>query len=1117
MDLQGTDGANALTGGAGDDVIYGFGGNDTLKGGAGDDVLAGHSGNDLLQGGDGEDYLLGGSGNDTLDGGAGGDWAAYEDATAAVKVDLNNTNAQNTGGGGTDKLTGIEHVYGSAFNDVLIGNADNNMMVGDAGNDSLTGGKGDDTLWGSVGADTVDGGDGDDYLVGGAGDDVVRGGAGWDWSSYEDATAGVTVDLNKTATQDTGGAGKDTLSGIEHLYGTKFNDTLTGDAKDNYLWGADGDDKLYGGAGNDHLSGGAGNNIISGGDGWDTVDYAFSTTGVRIDLHDTVPPLGGSPQVGDYIYSIEAAMGSAYDDAIFGNSAENYLFGDAGNDDIYAKGGHDVVDGGDGDDRLVTSLNGSGDLLLGGAGADDFWINPGTSAATLEGGEGSDTLHVSVGAGDVTFDLRITGVQAFGVGRTIAASGIENVSVGTGNDKLTGDVKDNVLQGGAGNDTLDGGAGSDTVSYDDGFADTVVIDLGKQVQVANSGHGTDTLISIENVIGSSVYDYITGNAAANHLEGRAGDDWLAAVGGNDLLEGGAGDDVLIATREGASNDKLFGGAGNDRLVTNRSAATLDGGDGDDVFDVPHVMNMAGTIVINGGAGVDTLDMSSYYDTLVNLKIDLSVSGRQDVGGGQFLDLKSVENVFGFGGNDLLKGNAENNLLRGGMGNDTLDGGAGLDIASYDEPGFTTGVSVDLRNSVQTNLGGRGTDTLISIEGVHGTAYNDTLIGDANDNVFIGGKGDDYIDGGAGFDYVSFDNDGVTEGAGVSLWLTWQNTINPRGLDTLISIEGVIGSKYNDSFSGSTGNNILLGRDGNDSLSGYGGADTLDGGAGDDYLSAYVWQDNSLSSTGTRMLGGEGRDTIELGRGDNYVEGGAGDDHFYFGNMPGHKVVDGGAGYDTIQFEYRLGDGIEFTSGISVDLSKTGVQQIATGVTATISSIERAYGTQGADLIIGNDSDNYLDGFQGDDVIWGGGGNDTLSGREGADVLTGGKGADSLWGGDGSDTFVFAVGDSVPADAITGAGIDVIMDFQSSDEIRFTGKSLPISFGSYTATDFASALATANTLLKAAAYNQLYMAFQVGSDVYIFAGQNTVANAPGIENIIKLQGVSAGAVSIDNFF
>jgi Ca2+-binding RTX toxin-like protein len=178
--LTGGAGDDSVNGGAGDDVIdggvgydtlYGWSGNDTLVGGDGYDVLAGQSGNDSLSGGNDADYLQGGLGNDTLDGGAGSDWAGYEDATSAVKVDLNLTGLQNTGGGGTDKLISIENVYGSSFNDTLTGDVGANVLSGGNGNDSLSGGAGDDILNGGAGADTLVGGAGADRLTGGDGAD----------------------------------------------------------------------------------------------------------------------------------------------------------------------------------------------------------------------------------------------------------------------------------------------------------------------------------------------------------------------------------------------------------------------------------------------------------------------------------------------------------------------------------------------------------------------------------------------------------------------------------------------------------------------------------------------------------------------------------------------------------------------------------------------------------------------------------------------------------------------------------------------------------------------------------------------------------------------------------
>lgn len=169
--LNGQAGNDVLDGGVGYDTLYGWSGNDTLVGGDGYDVLAGQSGNDSLSGGIDDDYLQGGLGNDTLDGGAGIDWAGYEDATSAVKVDLNLTGLQNTGGGGTDKLISIENVYGSPFNDTLTGDAGANILSGGLGNDSLSGGAGDDILNGGAGADTLVGGAGADRLTGGDGAD----------------------------------------------------------------------------------------------------------------------------------------------------------------------------------------------------------------------------------------------------------------------------------------------------------------------------------------------------------------------------------------------------------------------------------------------------------------------------------------------------------------------------------------------------------------------------------------------------------------------------------------------------------------------------------------------------------------------------------------------------------------------------------------------------------------------------------------------------------------------------------------------------------------------------------------------------------------------------------
>ena len=214
--ITGNGAANLLSGGAGDDTLTGGLGNDTLIGGAGGDALdggagvdtaswagsslavtaslatllavdadgtdslagienlTGGAGNDVLtgdgfanvlDGGAGDDWLSGGAGNDKLIGGAGNDWASYADAISGVTVNLTFTWAQATGGAGTDTLTLIENLEGSANADRLTGSTLANILVGGDGNDTLTGGGGADTLDGGLGRDMLYGGTGADVFV----------------------------------------------------------------------------------------------------------------------------------------------------------------------------------------------------------------------------------------------------------------------------------------------------------------------------------------------------------------------------------------------------------------------------------------------------------------------------------------------------------------------------------------------------------------------------------------------------------------------------------------------------------------------------------------------------------------------------------------------------------------------------------------------------------------------------------------------------------------------------------------------------------------------------------------------------------------------------------------
>ncbi len=173
-------GHNRVEGGAGDDLIHGFGGSDTLLGGDGDDrIIAlphrdgsggrdladGGNGNDLIVGGDDGATLLGGNGDDVIFGGASRD--VISGGYGADRIEAGGGNDRVDGGGGDDVIRlGSGDDFVAAVDD--FGRGDDRIW-GEAGNDWMHGGRGDDTL---------DGGDGDDRLNGGAGNDLLKGGAG---------------------------------------------------------------------------------------------------------------------------------------------------------------------------------------------------------------------------------------------------------------------------------------------------------------------------------------------------------------------------------------------------------------------------------------------------------------------------------------------------------------------------------------------------------------------------------------------------------------------------------------------------------------------------------------------------------------------------------------------------------------------------------------------------------------------------------------------------------------------------------------------------------------------------------------------------------------------------
>ncbi len=151
--MDGGAGDDQMWGNSGNDAMDGGEGNDQISGGKGDDVIAGGSGNDTVLGNSGNDYFVAGEGNDSYDGGSGFDTIDYSGAKNGLSINLN---AHVASGFGSDTTKGIEKVIGSNFGDMISGSKEANVLFG---------GLGDDNLRGRGGADTLTGGKGNDVFV----------------------------------------------------------------------------------------------------------------------------------------------------------------------------------------------------------------------------------------------------------------------------------------------------------------------------------------------------------------------------------------------------------------------------------------------------------------------------------------------------------------------------------------------------------------------------------------------------------------------------------------------------------------------------------------------------------------------------------------------------------------------------------------------------------------------------------------------------------------------------------------------------------------------------------------------------------------------------------------
>lgn len=1133
--IDGAEGNDTLYGGAGRDVIVGGDGGDLIEGGDGNDILY-HDGDgltatdgfmtlqdsfgfsftipvrgftaddrraedgaaDTVNGGAGDDFIYLGVG-DSADGGAGSDTVEvnFRGRNSALTLDMSTGSAAAVTAVSGGAFVSVERfdVVGTLFNDVITGGAEGSILYGEAGEDHVDGGGGNDSVTGSaftnssrinnVWASRFDDGQ-RDTLFGGEGNDgvsvglldVADGGAGTDslLVTLDGMTQGVTLDLTAgdrfaTIAAVTGGSyvNFETISalhtteqddlirslGVASIYTFGGDDTVFADDITNFIGLGDGDDLVYAMGGNDLVFGGFGNDRMYGGAGSDTL-YA------------------------DVDYDPTQAVGSGAD----------FLDGGDGNDSLYGGAGNDVIVGGVGSDRIfgeagmdTVSYQGSAagvsiQAILTGY---DTNGNPVYNYAVSGGDAQGDTLtSIEAVLGSETNDAITNFQQADGAG------GADSIEGTGGADVLLGGAGDDTLRGLDGADTLNGGDGMDIAEYSrflgGGAGSSVTVDLRIQGVAQNTGAaGSDTLISIEGVVGTFNADILHGDDQANYIQG-AGDgiqpgsgpyqgDQLYGHGGDDVIVGdGAATGLGYTPGDGVSRgyDLISGGDGNDTITAGNGADVVNGDAGDDI-----IYGEWDNDTLDGGEGNDIIDGGSLDDT---------------VRGGDGND-----RLIGGSGDDLLYGDAGDDVLTGGAGKDRLDGGAGTDTASYRND--TAGVTVNFALSGAPQVA--GSDTLISIERFEGSAFGDTItinasigwpelitLGAGADHIaftgafvapangysinvanFQGGQGGDVLDLSAWlnsgafpgyvagtdpfatglFSFSEYDNGpndyrielNVRDANGAMRpFLTFRDVrisdLSSANVGFPLPFLRTDGAQNNDAMGGAADNDVMNGLGGFDQMAGFAGDDQLSGGDGDDIIFGDSWRANQVGAGDDVISGGAGADFLIGGGGDDVLDGGDGDDLLYGGVMTGGdtRFIPGYIGL--VEIDHSKDSGADtFVGGAGNDRaylvysSATGAVVIDNSNAGNLNAIQiggQAHGSitgvESVD-IYGGSANDVLTAGAGADYLFGNAGDDILTGGGGDDILSGGSGADQLHGGAGIDVANYA-------DATAGVTVDLAL-------------------------------------------------------------------------------------------
>jgi Ca2+-binding RTX toxin-like protein len=803
-------------------------------------------------------------------------------------------------------------------------------------------------------------------------------------------------------------------------------------------------------------------------------------------------------------------------------------------------------------------------------------MNPEDILVTVQLVGGDDTVSIGsafeacVGTGDGS-DLVVFGGQPFGSAPTGGLSGGATVDLGTtqttDRDSLsTGDSSDSVVF--VGNATILTWGGDDTIRGTNGASTRTSILSGAGSDCVDVGAGVDV------IFGGDDNDSILAGGGNNTVQGGRGNDSVYAGDGADSLDGNEGNDLIFGTsiltpNAAAQGDTLIGGDGGDTIYGGKEADSILAGIGNDT-----VFGRGGQDTIYGGAGADYLrDGLSETDRPSGSQRIYGEDGDDTIIGGIGND--TID--FGSGVDYLLYGNPASGIKT--ASDNYVDARVSVSIGASIDTGGNKTIALNRR---EVDKGTLGFDTLTNVpDFLAGTNFSDSILlqdtrmsinmGDGDNSVIAFGAGDDqFVTVGDGRDFVFTDdgNDSVNAGGGSD------TIIAGFGNDTVVGGDGddfIIGDAT--TASGTVTDLVLPTKSIVDAGASYtvGGWTLSHASGADSMLASWLAAVRATSLGGADsiwaeagddvVLTGAGDDTVDGGGGSDVIFGGVGDDYLGGGALAPVGVIDGGdfifgeGGNDSLIAGDRdravfgsseQGDSEAtsrdvawfsgFTTGTIVDLSGWFKNGPAYGL---VSGVKYFIGSNWADTILGDSSDNVVFGGLGDDSIIGGDGNDllfggtmtavfdsvyngtdsaskvlllttvnaadvdgidTISGGLGDDCINAGNGNNSVDGGAGNDSISFGLGrDTVNG----GTGNDTFYGFISSDPkqtsfadtiVDVSGDNLvSIGFdatGAVLAPAAVTAIRTTNSISLGSGNDGVYANY-LGSTIVDAGGTNTV--------------------------